>query len=112
PSAPATPSPLPTATPRPSATATARPTATPRPSATPWPTVTATPSPTATARPNVVQIPLGKVDVPVPNPDNGLLSSPLEGALTDAQPVSYSIPLSWTLPSVPPTLPVYPLTRT
>lgn len=57
-------------------------------------------------------IPLAKPQLPVPNPANGVLSSPLNGTLTITQPITFSVPTSWNLPQVPPVLPVYPLTPT
>lgn len=53
------------------------------------------------------------MSLPWPNPDNGVLSSPLNGALTSAQqPNTYHVPQDWVLPAVPATLSVYPITHT
>ncbi len=84
---------------------------------TPAPTATPTPEPTATPRP-IVQNPLVTVALPVPNPNNGLLGSPLDAALA-VQPNSYAISPSLALTLTPaslllsaPMLAVYPLTAT
>jgi len=73
------------------------------------PTASATPA----ARYNNVVNPNIQPSFPLPNPGNGVLNSPLQGALTadQTQNISYSVPMSWTLPQFLPQLPVYPIAR-
>jgi len=106
-------------TPRPSATATAtataRATAAPTMTATAVPTATATSIPTATATPAHNQLfPSNQLSLPVPGVTNAILGSPLRDALgfDQTQNVSYTVPVSWTLPQFASSLPVYPIART